>query len=136
MKPNSWTSFFVLLFLSAAMVLSIMWITFESNHSKNLETASHYKQQMIQASDNRTGPWEYVNSSGETFKTQDCTKTDDFWSGVRCAETEDGKVVFRYQPAKSGQIYHPKMTVDGKELELNCVKLGDSFIEQHNHCGV
>lgn len=135
MKSNSWVSTLLVFFVLAGVTLSITWIIFESNHSKNLETVSHFNQQMVQVSGERNGPWEYVNTSGVTQKTKDCTKPDDFWTGVHCAETEDGNVVFKYEPTKSGSVYHAKLTVDGKEVELNCVKLGENFIEQRNHCG-
>jgi hypothetical protein len=133
---NSWAGTFLMLILAAVAVISVMWIVFESNRSRNLETVSHFKQQMIQTSGDRKGPWEYVNTSGVTQKTKDCTKTEDFWTGSHCAETEEGNVVFRYQSTKSGNISHAKLTVDGKQLELNCVKLGDNFFVQRNHCGV
>lgn len=117
-------------------ILLVSWLTFENSQEVNRSTASTYQKKMVQVTGYTTGPWEYVSPSGEVKKTRDCGNSEDFWQGRHCAETEDGLVTFRYGTSKSSNIYRPVLIVDGKELDLHCVRLGDNFIAQRNHCGV
>jgi hypothetical protein len=133
MKFNTNSVIMVLMTLTFGAILAVSWITFDSSQSKNQETVSAFKHQMVQLTSSTTGLWKYVNASGEVQQTKDCGF--DFSKGRFCDETVDGSVTFRHGADKAGNVLDPVLIIDGQELKMNCVKLG-TFLNQRNYCGV
>lgn len=132
MKVNPGVGLLALLFLIAGIVLSSVWLVFETNKSTNLETVAGFHQQIVQSKDG-SASWDYIDSEGKSQKTLDCTPSSGM-SG-RCLVTEDRKLTFHYTVNRGGNIFTATMLVGKNEYMLKCVHLGDNFLAQQVHCG-
>lgn len=116
-----------------ALTATVVLTACSSDHTVAEAKSLRYSVVMTKAATLTQDPkFSYVNSEGDLQKLSHCGRKNFF--APRVCSTKDGLIAFSYETAKHGRIVDTSITVDGKQIKLDCSYDGDDFWSDQQIC--